>query len=88
MGTALSHPSNLMEMVTQLPLPSEDHEELLLQAEEHTLAQLVAMGVPDRQIAQRLGLAENQVRNQLLVIFKKLAVAGLLDQLLYVGEEA
>jgi DNA-binding CsgD family transcriptional regulator len=50
------------------------------------MVQLVAMGIADRQIAGRLGLTESQVRDHLLIIFKKLAVAGLLDQLLYVGE--
>jgi DNA-binding NarL/FixJ family response regulator len=74
-------------MATQLPLPGEHDEEFLLGSRERTMVQLVTMGVPDRQIAQRLGLTENQVRDQLVIIFKKLAVAGLLDQLLYTGEE-
>lgn len=51
------------------------------------MVRLVAMGVPDREIAQQVALTEAQVRDQLLVIFKKLAVAGLLDQLLYVGQD-
>jgi len=61
-------------------------EEWLLSSLERTMVQLVAEGLPDRTIAQRLGMNENQVREQLLVIFRKLAVAGLLDQLLYVGD--
>ena len=84
-GPSLRQPGNTTEMTIELPAANDD--ERLLQSEERTMVQLVAMGVPDRQIAQRLGLSENQVRDQLLVIFKKLAVAGLLDQLLYVGEE-
>ena len=75
-----------METVTEQFLPEED-EEVLLQSGERTLVQLVARGIPDRQIAQRLGLSEIQVRDQLLTIFRKLAVAGLLDQLVYNGEE-
>ena len=51
------------------------------------MVRLVAMGVPDREIAQQVALTETQVRDHLLVIFKKLAVAGLLDQLLYVGQD-
>lgn len=86
-GDRLKPSSDLMEMVIQFPLPSEDNE-LLLQPDERTMARFVAMGVPDRQIAGRLGLSEDQVRDQLLVIFKKLAVAGLLDQLLYIGDQA
>ena len=76
-----------MAMVTPLYPPGSD-EELLLQSEERAMVRLVAMGVADRQIAQRMGLDESQVRDRLLVIFKKLAVAGLLDQLLYTGDEA
>jgi DNA-binding NarL/FixJ family response regulator len=76
-----------METVTEQFLPEED-EEVLLQSGERTLVQLVAKGMPDRQIAQHLGLSEIQVRDQLLTIFRKLAVAGLLDQLVYNGEEA
>jgi len=75
-----------METVTEQFLPEED-EEVLLQSGERTLVQLVARGIPDRQIAQHLGLSEIQVRDQLLTIFRKLAVAGLLDQLVYNGEE-
>lgn len=75
-----------METVTEQFPPDED-EEVLLQSGERTLVQLVARGIPDRQIAQRLGLSEIQVRDQLLTIFRKLAVAGLLDQLVYNGEE-
>jgi DNA-binding NarL/FixJ family response regulator len=75
-----------METVTEQFLPEED-EEVLLQSGERTLVQLVARGIPDRQIAQQLGLSEIQVRDQLLTIFRKLAVAGMLDQLVYNGEE-
>jgi DNA-binding CsgD family transcriptional regulator len=76
----------MIEMPTPRPLSSEEDEELLLQPGERTMVRLVAMGIPDREIALQLGLTETQVRDQLLVIFKKLAVAGLLDQLLYVGD--
>lgn len=74
-------------MAVPVPVPGETDPEFVLQSGERTVVQLVAMGIPDREIAQRLGLSEEQVRDQLLVIFKKLAVAGLLDQLLYIGEE-
>jgi DNA-binding NarL/FixJ family response regulator len=77
----------MIEMATPLPLSGED-DERLLQPGQRTMVRLVAMGVPDRRIAEQMGLTEAQVRDQLLVIFKKLAVAGLLDQLLYVGEDA
>ena len=87
MGTASRESRDTMAMVTPLYPPGSD-EELLLQSEERAMVRLVAMGVADREIAQRMGLDESQVRDRLLVIFKKLAVAGLLDQLLYTGDEA
>jgi DNA-binding NarL/FixJ family response regulator len=78
----------MIEMATPRAVSHDQDDELLLQPGERRMVELVAMGVPDREIAQRTGLTEIQVRDQLLVIFKKLAVAGLLDQLLYVGDEA
>lgn len=74
-------------MAVPVPVPGESDPEFILAAGERTMVQLVALGMPDREIAQRLGLTDVEVRDQLLVIFKKLAVAGLLDQLLYIGEE-
>ena len=61
-------------------------EDCLLTSLERTMVRLVAEGLPDRAIAEQIGMNDNQVREQLLVIFRKLAVAGLLDQLLYVGD--
>lgn len=77
-----------MQMAVQLPISGEPDPEIVLGSGERALVQLVAMGVPDREIAERLGVSETLVRDQLLILFKKLAAAGLLDQLLYVGEEA
>ena len=74
-------------MAVPVSVPRDTDPEFVLGAGERTMVQLVALGVADREIAQRLELTEVQVRDQLLVIFKKLAVAGLLDQLLYIGEE-
>jgi|HubBroStandDraft_4_1064222.scaffolds.fasta_scaffold2113401_1 DNA-binding NarL/FixJ family response regulator len=74
-------------MAVPVSVPAENDPEFVLGAGERTMVQLVALGLPDREIGQRLELTEVEVRDQLLVIFKKLAVAGLLDQLLYVGEE-
>jgi DNA-binding NarL/FixJ family response regulator len=57
--------------------------ENLLTAFDRALIRLVTQGLPDRDMAQRLGIAEDQVREALLIIFRKLAMAGLLEQLLY-----
>lgn len=61
--------------------------EELLTAHEFTIARLVAQGIADRNIAAQVGMTEPEVGEALISIFKKLALAGLLDQLLYVGEE-
>ncbi len=86
-ATESSDPVDLMRMALPDPVPSENDPEFVLGAGERHMVQLIALGMPDREIGQRLGLTDVEVRDQLLVIFKKLAVAGLLDQLLYIGEE-
>ena len=59
----------------------------MLTASDRALIRLVAQGIPDRVMAQRLGISEDQVRSSLVNIFRKLALAGLLDQLLYNDSE-
>jgi len=59
----------------------------LLTAFDRALIRLVAQGLPDRVMAQRLGVDEDQVRASLVSIFRKLALAGLLEQLLYLDNE-
>jgi DNA-binding NarL/FixJ family response regulator len=59
----------------------------LLSPHEFTITRLVARGVADRTIAAHVGLTEAEVGDALIMIFKKLALAGLLDRLLYIGEE-
>jgi|KBSMisStaDraftv2_1062788.scaffolds.fasta_scaffold1232093_2 DNA-binding NarL/FixJ family response regulator len=59
----------------------------MLTAADRALIRLVAQGIPDRVMAQRLGITEDQVRSSLVNIFRKLALAGLLDQLLYNDSE-
>jgi DNA-binding NarL/FixJ family response regulator len=71
---------------TRLPPGSREGEFLSLR--EQTIIRLVARGVPDPVIATQLYISEGQVRDHLVEIFKKLAMAGLLDQLVYVGDEA
>jgi DNA-binding NarL/FixJ family response regulator len=60
----------------------------LLTAFDRALIRLVAQGLPDRTMADRLGIEEDQVRSSLISIFRKLAFAGLLEQLLYIDNEA
>jgi DNA-binding NarL/FixJ family response regulator len=62
-------------------------EREFLSLREQTIVRLVARGVPDPVIAAQLYISEAQVRDHLVKIFKKLAITGLLDQLVYVGDE-
>ena len=59
----------------------------VLTAFDRALIRLVAQGLPDRTMADRLGIEEDQVRSSLISIFRKLALAGLLEQLLYIDRE-
>jgi DNA-binding CsgD family transcriptional regulator len=56
-----------------------------LSPREETIVRLVAQGVPDPVIAAHLGIGEDRVRNHRAKVFKKLAWAGLLERLTYVG---
>lgn len=69
-------------------LPAGGREGEFLSRREQTIVRMVAQGVPDAIIAAQLYITEAQVRDHLVEVFKKLAMAGLLDQLVYVGEEA
>ena len=60
----------------------------LLTSFDRALIRLVAQGLPDQTMADRLGIEEDQVRSSLISIFRKLAFAGLLEQLLYIANEA
>ena len=55
----------------------------LLSAFDRALIRLVSQGVPDRVMAQRLAISEADLKAALLSVFRKLAEAGLLDQLLF-----
>lgn len=78
-------PGALVRLRTAATLSSEARN--LLTAFDRALIRLVAQGLPDRVMAQRLGVHEDQVRSSLLSIFRKLALAGLLEQLLYSDNE-
>jgi DNA-binding NarL/FixJ family response regulator len=68
-----------LKPVSSLPPEAQN----VLTAFDRALIRLVAQGIPDRVMAHRLGISEDQVRSSLINIFRKLALAGLLDQLLY-----
>ena len=60
----------------------------VLESWERDIARMVAQGLPDRTIARSLGISDSDVKERLVVIFRKLAMAGLLDQLIYAGTNA
>jgi DNA-binding NarL/FixJ family response regulator len=75
-------------LVSLKPAASVSPEaQTLLTAFDRAMIRLVAQGLPDRVMAQRLGVDEDQVRSSLVSIFRKLALAGLLEQLLYLDNE-
>jgi DNA-binding NarL/FixJ family response regulator len=55
----------------------------LLTNREHDVVKLVADGLGNRQIAERLGLSENTVKNYLFRIFNKLGISNRVELVLY-----
>jgi DNA-binding NarL/FixJ family response regulator len=56
----------------------------LLAQREDEVANLVAEGMTNREIAQRLGIAEHTVSNCLFRIFEKLGISSRVELVLYV----
>jgi DNA-binding NarL/FixJ family response regulator len=52
---------------------------VVLTVREREIARAVAAGLANRQIAERLGVSEKTVRNQLTVLFEKFRVRGRLQ---------
>ena len=50
-----------------------------LTARECQIAQLAAQGVPAKKIAARIGISDKTVRNQLVNVYSKLGVSGLVE---------
>lgn len=70
-GASVAH--RLTSLVGATPAPPPFPE---LTPRERDVLELMAKGLPNGQIADRLGLSEKTVRNQVSVIFSKLAVLG------------
>jgi two-component system nitrate/nitrite response regulator NarL len=56
----------------------------LLAARETQVANLVAEGLPNREIALKLGISEHTVSNYLFRIYNKLGISGRVDLVLYI----
>ena len=56
----------------------------LLGVRENQVANLVAEGLPNRGIAQRLGISEHTVSNYLFRIYNKLGISSRVELVLYV----
>ena len=67
----------LAEAVISPPPPARPQEPLIeaLTAREHDVLALVADGLPNREIAQALGISEHTVKFHLASIFGKLGVS-------------
>ena len=59
----------------------------VLSDQEQTLVRLVSQGLPDWAIAAKVDLSRAELSGCLISIFRKLATAGLLELLLYSGDE-
>jgi len=56
----------------------------LLAKREDEVASLVAEGLSNRDIAERLGLSEHTVSNYLFRIYEKLGISGRVELVLYI----
>jgi DNA-binding NarL/FixJ family response regulator len=56
----------------------------LLAKREQQVAKLVAEGLNNREVAQRLGLSEHTVSNYLFRIYEKLGISGRVELVLYI----
>jgi DNA-binding NarL/FixJ family response regulator len=67
---------------TPLQVISPKGQYLLMQREEG-VASLIAEGLTNQEIAQKLGIAENAVSNQLSRIYEKLGISSRVELVLY-----
>ena len=67
--------------------PSSAFAQCVLSDKERTLVRMVSQGLPDWAIAAKADLSRAELSACLLAIFRKLATAGLLELLLYSGDE-
>lgn len=76
-----------MNQATTAGRQSPAFVQCVLSDQEQTLVRLVSQGLPDWAIAAEAGLSRAELSDCLLAIFRKLATAGLLELLLYSGDE-
>ena len=58
-------------------------KDVLLAKREDEVANLVAAGLSNREVAERLGLTEHTVSNYLFRIYEKLGISGRVELVLY-----
>jgi DNA-binding NarL/FixJ family response regulator len=59
----------------------------LLATREAEVANLVAVGLPNKEIALRLGLTEHTVSNYLFNIYNKLGISSRVELVLYIMKQ-
>jgi DNA-binding NarL/FixJ family response regulator len=76
----------VVDVLTREPAPRLKNSAVLraLSNREEQIAHLVATGLSNREIAERLGLSWHTVRNYLFRIFEKLEISTRLELVLYV----
>jgi DNA-binding NarL/FixJ family response regulator len=63
--------------------PSGDGPQAALSKREREVAELVAEGLSNRDIASQLGLSEHTIKNYLFHIFEKLGMSSRVELVLY-----
>ena len=70
-------------MPRRFSVPTAQRRSLLAKREEE-VANLVAEGLTNRDIAQKLALSEHTVSNYLFRIYEKLGISGRVELVLYI----
>ena len=59
---------------------------LTLTSREREIIKLIAQGLPNNSIAERLSIAEKTVRNHLTIVYSKLQVSSRLELAIYAAQ--
>jgi len=80
-----SHLEHVVEAVMQAPVPAPANPTMLrvLSKREEEIARLVAAGLSNHEVAQRLSLSQHTVKNYLFRVFEKIGVSTRIELVLY-----
>jgi two-component system, NarL family, nitrate/nitrite response regulator NarL len=81
-NTQLEH---ILKAVMQVPVPKLARTAtIVLSKREEEIARLVASGLSNREVAQRLSLSHHTVKNNLFRVFEKLGISTRIELVLYI----